>query len=92
VIFPEQNLASTNKHHDKQNKWLRVASISAACVALLGFSVSWYFSFAWNSNLIDATDEAITTYQELDASSFDRNNLLVLNDRLNALRNLPATN
>ncbi|CAM2905325.1 type VI secretion system membrane subunit TssM [Pseudoalteromonas distincta] len=92
VVFPEQNLASTNKHHDKQNKWLRVGSISLACVALLGFSTSWYFSFAWNSDLISATDDAITSYQELDSASFDRNNLLVLNDRLKALRNLPASN
>lgn len=92
VVFPEQNLASTNKHHDKQNKWLRVGSISLACIALFGFSTSWYFSFAWNSNLISATDDAITSYQELDSASFDRNNLLVLNDRLKALRNLPASN
>ncbi|KAA1162585.1 type VI secretion system membrane subunit TssM [Pseudoalteromonas fuliginea] len=91
VIFPEQNLASTNKHHDKQNKWLRVASISLAVIALFGFSISWYFSFAWNSNLIAETEEAISTYQELDSASFDRNNLVVLNDRLNALRNLPAS-
>lgn len=91
VIFPEQNLASTNKHHDKQNKWLRIVSITFACLALFGFSISWYFSFAWNSNLISATEEAIVTYQELDSASFDRNNLLVLNDRLNALRNLPAS-
>ncbi|WP_165723401.1 type VI secretion system membrane subunit TssM [Pseudoalteromonas sp. Z1A2] len=92
VIFPEQNLASTNKHHDKQNKWLRVGSITLACIALLGFSTSWYFSFAWNSNLISETEDAIATYQELDTASFDRNNLLVLNDRLKALRNLPASN
>ncbi|TMP16952.1 type VI secretion system membrane subunit TssM [Pseudoalteromonas sp. S2893] len=92
VIFPEQNLASTNKHHDKQNKWLRVGSISLASIAVIGFSISWYFSFAWNNNLMAATDEAIETYQELDAASFDRSNLLVLNDRLNALRNLPANN
>ncbi|XQF94197.1 hypothetical protein ACOBV9_18315 (plasmid) [Pseudoalteromonas espejiana] len=59
-------------------------------MALFGFSISWYFSFAWNNNLMAATDEAVATYQELDAASFDRNNLLVLNDRLNALRNLPA--
>ncbi|MEI8670573.1 type VI secretion system membrane subunit TssM [Pseudoalteromonas sp. B131b] len=91
MIFPEQNLASTNKHHDKQNKWLRVASISLAVIALFGFSISWYFSFAWNSNLIAETEEAISTYQELDSASFDRNNLVVLNDRLNALRNLPAS-
>lgn len=91
VIFPEQNLASTNKHHDKQNKWLRVASISLAVIALFGFSISWYFSFAWNSNLIAETEEAISTYQEFDSASFDRNNLVVLNDRLNALRNLPAS-
>lgn len=92
VIFPEQNLASTNKHHDKQNKWLRVGSISIACIALIGFSASWYFSFAWNSQLISKTEAAIQNYEELDSSSFDKNNLLVLNDRLNALRNLPASN
>ena len=90
VIFPEQNLASTNKHHDKQNKWLRIASISLACACVLGFSASWYFSYAWNNNLITVTEEAIESYQEIDAASFDRSNVLVLNDRLNSLRSLPA--
>ncbi|MEI8618401.1 hypothetical protein P4S63_18505 [Pseudoalteromonas sp. B193] len=56
------------------------------------FQHRWYFSFAWNSNLISETEDAIATYQELDTASFDRNNLLVLNDRLKALRNLPASN
>ncbi|MBH0058429.1 type VI secretion system membrane subunit TssM [Pseudoalteromonas sp. SWXJZ94C] len=91
VIFPEQNLASTNKHHDKQNKWFRIGCISLASIGLVVFSVSWYFSFAWNSKLIESTNDAVTVYQELDTASFDSNNLLVLNDRLNALRNLPAS-
>ncbi|MEL0634470.1 type VI secretion system membrane subunit TssM [Pseudoalteromonas carrageenovora] len=92
VIFPEQNLASTNKHHDKQSKWLRISSISIACLAVIGFSTSWYFSYSWNNNLITQTESAIATYEELDSASFDRNNLLILNERLNALRNLPANN
>ncbi|MEL0635023.1 hypothetical protein V6237_19905, partial [Pseudoalteromonas carrageenovora] len=60
--------------------------------AVIGFTTSSYFSYSCNNNLITQTESAIATYEELDRASFDRNNLLILKERLNALRNLPANN
>lgn len=91
VVFPEQNLASTNKYHDKQNKWLRVIAMSAASIAVFGFSLSWYFSYTWNNKLLNDTNSAVSLYKELDTAFFDVNNVIILNDRLNALRRLPAS-
>ncbi|WP_404343638.1 type VI secretion system membrane subunit TssM [Pseudoalteromonas mariniglutinosa] len=91
VIFPEQNLASTNKHHEKQSKWLRISSISLASIALIGVSLSWYYSFSWNKKLLDDTNEAVIAYQQLSDASIDQNNLLILNNRLNTIRDLPAS-
>ncbi|MBJ7554759.1 type VI secretion system membrane subunit TssM [Marinomonas spartinae] len=92
VVFPEQNLASTNKYHDKQNKWLRISAVSIGCFGLLGFGFLAYGSYLSNSKLIEQTDQLVTQYKKVDSGVFDTNNLVVLNDRLNALRDLPAIN
>lgn len=90
VVFPEQNLAGTNKYHDKQSKWFRIFAMSAASLAVLGFSLSWYFSYTWNSQLLNDTNEAVASYRELDGTLFDSSNVITLNNRLNSLRLLPA--
>lgn len=90
VIFPEQNLASTNKHHEKQSKWLRVSCLAVTCITLIALSISWYVSFSWNSDLIDETNQALAEYQVLDQNTVDKSNLLVLNQRFNKLKNFPV--
>lgn len=90
VIFPEQNLASTNKHHEKQNKWLRISCLAVTSVVLLGLSISWYVSFSWNNELIGKTDNALSEYQALDQNTVDKANLIVLNQRFNMLKNFPV--
>lgn len=92
VVFPEQNLASTNKHHDKQNKWLRMTAVSAGFAGLLGYGFFAYGNYLSNTKIIAETDLLLGQYLEVDSGVFDTDNLVVLNDRLNELRNLPAIN
>ncbi|RZF83607.1 type VI secretion system membrane subunit TssM [Pseudoalteromonas sp. CO325X] len=91
VVFPEQNLASTNRHHDKQNKWMRIGAISTAACATLALSISWYLSYSWNKELIGSTQSAINEYQRLTAGGLNgQTDLHTLTKALNRLRDLPA--
>ncbi|WP_018693239.1 type VI secretion system membrane subunit TssM [Algicola sagamiensis] len=90
VIFPEQDLASTNRHHAKQNKWLRVGTLTTASILTLGLSISWYSSYHWNQALLDKSQAALTQFEgESDRLFQTSPDLVTLSNALDRLRDLP---
>ncbi|WDE01178.1 type VI secretion system membrane subunit TssM [Thalassomonas actiniarum] len=91
VIFPEKNLASTNRQHDKQNNLLRRGVIAAASVLTLGLSFAWWSSYDWNSGLVDQTQEALTYYQQVSDGGLNKDTeIITLTKGLTSLRALPV--
>ena len=90
VIFPEKDLATTNKHHDKQNLILKNSILIIATVLTLFFSVSWWQSYNWNNYLVDSTELELTKYNEVTSGGLkDSNDIIKITHGLSILRNLP---
>lgn len=91
VVFPEKNLASTNRQHDKQSLLIRRSSIVLASLVTIFFSYGWWSSYAWNSQLVDETKKALTTYQEVTSGGLTaQTEVITLTKGLSALRNFPV--
>ncbi|XQW83486.1 type VI secretion system membrane subunit TssM [Thalassotalea piscium] len=91
VIFPEKNLASVNRQHDKQNLFLRRAAVAVASVVTIFFTYGWWSSYAWNSELVDHTKDALVQYQEVTSGGLTpQSEIITLTKGLSALRNLPV--
>jgi type VI secretion system protein ImpL len=91
VIFPEKDLATTNKHHDKQHLILKRSVLIVASLLTLGFSAAWWQSFNWNSDLVDRTESSLTHYDEITAGGLkDSDDIIKITNGLSVLRNLPV--
>lgn len=91
VIFPEKNLASINRQHDKQNLLLRRATIAVASVVTVFFTYAWWSSYQWNSELVDRTKTLIENYQEVTSGGLnEQSEIITLTKGLTTLRNLPV--
>ena len=91
VIFPEKNLASINRQHDKQNVLLRRATIAVSSVVAVFFTYAWWSSYDWNSQLVDRTKASIESYQEVTGGGLNpESEIITLTKGLSTLRNLPV--
>ncbi|TCI03238.1 type VI secretion system membrane subunit TssM [Corallincola luteus] len=91
IIFPEQNVASTNLHHEKQHRWLTRGALAASMLLTLTFSLLWYGSYSWNHSLIDQSDAAVQRYREIVGGELTKDaDVVTLGHALSALRELPA--
>ena len=91
VIFPEKNLATTNRRHDKQNLLLRRGVIAVASVMTLGLSYAWWSSYDWNSQLVDQTKTSLADYQQVTDGGLNKNTeIITLTKGLTSLRSLPV--
>ncbi|MBU2870480.1 type VI secretion system membrane subunit TssM [Colwellia sp. E2M01] len=91
VIFPEKNLASVNRQHDKQNLLLRHATVAVASVITIFFTYGWWSSYAWNTELVDHTKDAVVEYQKItDGGLTAQSEIITLTKGLSTLRNFPV--
>lgn len=91
VIFPEKDLASTNKHHDKKNRILERSIFTLALVLTIGVTFSWWQSYSWNSELVDKTIASVSRYTEVTSGGLtDDSNVIELAQGLTILRDLPV--
>lgn len=91
VIFPEKDLATTNKHHDKQNLILKRSVLVLASILTIGFSFAWWQSYSWNRELVDNTKLSVGRYTEVTSGGLtDSSNIIELTKGLTILRNLPV--
>lgn len=91
VVFPEKNLASVNRQHDKHNLLLRRATIAVASVLTVFFSYGWWSSYDWNSELVDQTKSALVEYQEVTSGGLTaETEIIMLTKGLSTLRNFPV--
>ncbi len=91
VIFPEKNLASINRQHDKQNVILRRSIIAFSSIVAVSFTYAWWSSYDWNSQLVDRTKTSIENYQEVTSGGLSsESDIITLTKGLSTLRNLPV--
>lgn len=91
VIFPEKNLASINRQHDKQNVLLRRSTIVVSSFIAVFFTYAWWSSYDWNSQLVDRTKASIENYQEVTSGGLNsKSEIITLTKGLSTLRNLPV--
>lgn len=91
VIFPEKDLATTNKHHDKQHLILKRSVLVIASLLTIGFSAAWWQSYNWNSDLVDKTESALVTYKEITEGGLkETNDIIKITQGLSVLRDLPV--
>jgi len=91
VIFPEMNLASINRQHDKQNLLFRRATIGIASVITVFCTYAWWSSYDWNSQLVDKTKASINVYKEVTSGGLSaESEIITLTKGLSSLRDLPV--
>ena len=91
VIFPEKDLATTNKHHDKKHLILRRTVFAIASIFTVGTSFAWWQSYNWNSDLVDKTKLSIEHYNKVTSGGLTENKSIIeLSKGLSILRNLPV--
>ncbi|WP_426357570.1 type VI secretion system membrane subunit TssM [Pseudocolwellia sp. HL-MZ19] len=91
VIFPEKNLASINRQHDKQNVLLRRSTIAVSSLIAVFFTYAWWSSYDWNSQLVDRTKASIENYQQVTSGGLNsESEIITLTKGLSTLRNLPV--
>jgi type VI secretion system protein ImpL len=91
VIFPEKDLATTNKYHDKQNLILKRAVVVLASILTIGFTFAWWQSYHWNSELVDNTKSSIIHYTEATSGGIKvSSDIIELTKGLTILRDLPV--
>ncbi|GLQ70794.1 type VI secretion system membrane subunit TssM [Vibrio penaeicida] len=59
IIFKEQYLGSVNRHHQKQNRWVKHGALALSLTSVAAFGAIWFQSFQWNQQLIDESDSRI---------------------------------
>ncbi|UJF20483.1 type VI secretion system membrane subunit TssM [Shewanella sp. OMA3-2] len=91
VIFPEKNLASTNRKHVKHNKLLRKISVGIAASVTLLSSYLWWQSYDWNRQLIDNTYADLAKYEAITNGGLSsKADIVTLTKGLTVIRNLPV--
>lgn len=91
IIFPEQFLGSVNLQHQKRTRIVRRVAIACSCLALMVCSTLWYNSYAWNKQLVDQSQAAVTEYQQIvDPGLDEKTDIYTLCHALNVLRDMPA--
>ncbi|MEH6456016.1 MAG: type VI secretion system membrane subunit TssM [Cocleimonas sp.] len=91
VIFPEKNLASTNRKHTKHNKLLRKVSVGIAAGVTLLASYVWWQSYDWNRQLIDDTYQGVTAYKTVTSGGLNaKSDVITLTKGLTLIRDLPV--
>ncbi|WP_192022878.1 MULTISPECIES: type VI secretion system membrane subunit TssM [Shewanella] len=91
VIFPEKNLASTNRKHTNQNRMLRKVSVGVAAVVTLFTSYIWWQSYDWNHELIDNTFTELAQYEDITHGGLNANtDVITLTKGLTLIRDLPV--
>ncbi|GGQ19317.1 type VI secretion system membrane subunit TssM [Shewanella litoralis] len=91
VIFPEKNLASTNRKHTNKNQLLRKVSVGVAASVTLLTSYFWWQSYDWNRQLIDDTYQGITAYKTITNGGLNaKSDVITLTKGLTLIRDLPV--
>ncbi|WP_435237786.1 type VI secretion system membrane subunit TssM [Psychromonas sp. PT13] len=91
VIFPEKDLATTNKHHDKQHSILSRSVMIIASLVTIGCSAAWWQSYNWNRDLVDNTQTALAKYSEISPQDLqDQDGIIKINNSLSVLSHLPV--
>ncbi|MGF1725734.1 type VI secretion system membrane subunit TssM [Photobacterium nomapromontoriensis] len=91
VIFPEQYIGTVNRHHQKQNLWLRRGVLGACAVLVAVMGSLWFTSYHWNKSLVDEAAAAVEQYQQVVAPELTaETDVITLAHALDLLKDLPA--
>lgn len=91
VIFAEQNIASVNTEHARQNRWFRRSAITGICCSALVLGSGWWASANWNQSLSAKISDDITAFkQNANGGLTISSDLITLANGLTILRNLPT--
>ncbi len=91
VVFPEKDLASSNRKHTNQNKLLRKASLAIAASVTLVASYFWWESYDWNRQLIDNTYQELAKYEDVTQGGLSsKTDIVTLTKGLTIIRDLPV--
>ncbi len=91
VIFPESEIAGTNRSIERRLAWLQTAAYFGVAVLSVALIMGWIFSYSNNDDLIDTALLGATESAELLAQASPRNrDVTVLLPTLNVLRNMPG--
>lgn len=91
VIFPEADLASTNRKFDRQRRWLLVGAYTIFFTFLSLGALGWINSYRENSNFIDDVKTDIKGYNEFTGQKLDQNtDPRTMIEALTKLRDFPA--
>ena len=92
VIFPESEMAGTNRRVELQRAWLQRAAYFGSVAATLLVIVGWVVSYANNRSLIDETMAAAENAANvLDETPLDNRDPLVTLPALDAVRSIPGS-
>ncbi len=91
VIFAEQNIATVNTEHARQNRWLRRTAITSICVSSVVLGASWWASANWNQALSAQISDGVEVFkQNANGGLTESSDLITLANGLTILRNLPT--
>ncbi len=91
VIFPEADVAGTNRKFDRRRRLLLSATYLVFFALLGGGLAGWVNSYRENNNLIDHVKTDIKDYSEYTAGKLDdKTDLFTLSESLTKLRQFPA--
>ena len=65
VIFPESNIAGVDLRYQRWIKRIQLASVSLACIALIGFIGIWYVSYKENIERIKSVEHSVQKQEQL---------------------------
>ncbi|MBZ9610902.1 type VI secretion system membrane subunit TssM [Rheinheimera maricola] len=90
IVIPERELASVNMQHKTRHRWIRRGALASTAIAATWLLVAWAGSYNWNTELVDEVAGSINAYEKMTASGRQNDDIVVLNEQLNLLRDLPA--
>ncbi len=91
VIFPEADVAGTNRKFDRRRRLLLSATYLVFFTILGAGLAGWINSYRENSNLIDEVKAHTVDYTDYTAGKLDNNtDLFTLSESLTKLRQFPA--
>ncbi|KLV03731.1 type VI secretion protein IcmF [Photobacterium aquae] len=91
VIFPEQYIGTVNRHHQKQNLWLKRGVLGGCCVLMGIMGGLWLTSYKWNKDLVDEAAIAVAQYKQVVTPELtSKTDVITLANALDLLEDLPA--
>ena len=90
IVIPERELASVNLQHKIRHRLLRRGAMAFTVITCVALLTAWVGSYRWNTALVDDVSAAMTSYQVLVEQNSTADDVLMLNEQLNLLRDLPA--